>query len=93
MAPLAASTVTWVFILLPLVVVWIIGLVDIFRRELSRQAKAGWILIVVVLPLVGTLVYFLLRKPTKREIQLAQRARAERPDDSEARLKRGVPSE
>ena len=60
---------------------------DIFRRPLSRQAKAGWVLIVVLLPLVGTLTYFFLRKPTDEEVRLAQQARADRPSDWRARMR------
>ena len=44
------------------------------RRDLSLGATVGWILIVVLLPLVGTLAYFLLRKPTEEEIRQAQQA-------------------
>jgi len=33
MAPLAASTATWIFIIVPLIVVWAIGIVDILRRQ------------------------------------------------------------
>jgi hypothetical protein len=67
----AASTAVWVFILLPILVIWAVGLIDIFRRELPGGTKAAWILIVVVLPVVGTVAYFLLRKPTEKEIQEA----------------------
>ena len=81
MTLLAASAALWVFILLPLIVVWVIGLVDIVRRDLSPQAKLGWILVVVLLPVVGTLVYFVLRKPTEDEIRRAREAAADRPRD------------
>jgi hypothetical protein len=43
MTPLAASTFVWVFILSPLIVVWVIGVVDIARRPLRRSATAAWI--------------------------------------------------
>jgi hypothetical protein len=33
------------------------------------------VLIVVLLPVVGTIAYFLLRKPTEEEIEQARRAR------------------
>jgi hypothetical protein len=71
---IAASTATWVFILIPLLVVWLLGIVDIVRRDLGRGAKAAWILIVVLLPVVGTILYFVLRKPTDKEIAQAQAA-------------------
>jgi hypothetical protein len=91
--PLAASTFVWVFILLPVVVIWVVGLVDILRRDLSRQAKAAWALVVVLLPILGTLVYWILRKPTDREIELASQATAAQPEDWEPRVRRGVPGE
>jgi hypothetical protein len=81
LAPLAVSTFVWVFILVPLIVVWVLGIVDILRRPLSRQKKAGWIIVVLVLPLVGTLLYFALRKPSEEEIRAAQEARADLRED------------
>jgi hypothetical protein len=63
----AASTATWVFILLPLLVVWTVGVVDILGGDLPRGTK----------PVVGTLAYFLLRKPTAKEIRFAQEAAAD----------------
>jgi hypothetical protein len=78
MTLLAATAFVWVFILLPILIVWVIGVVDILRRKLPPQKKAGWILLVLILPVVGTLVYFVLRKPTDEEIRLAQHARAAR---------------
>jgi hypothetical protein len=77
--PLAASPATWVFILLPLLVIWVVGLVDIFRRDLPWQHKAGWTIVVLVLPVVGTITYFLLRKPSAAEIERAAQARTVRP--------------
>ena len=82
MTVFAASPAVWVFILVPLVIVWALGIVDILRRPLSPTQTAGWILLVVLLPLVGTLLYFLLRKPTQEEILRAQQAAAERRDGS-----------
>ncbi|HEU0024839.1 MAG TPA: PLDc N-terminal domain-containing protein [Thermoleophilaceae bacterium] len=76
----AASTAVWVFILVPLAIVWALGVVDILRRDLSGRATAAWLLIVLLLPLVGTLIYFIQRKPTGEEIRLAQRAGAARRD-------------
>ncbi len=78
---LAVSTAVWLFILIPLLVVWIAGLVDIVRRDLPRQTKLGWILIVLLLPFVGTLLYFVLRKPTEKELELAREAAADKPRD------------
>ena len=75
MIPLAMSTFVWVFVALPLLVVWAIGLVDILRRDYPWKQKTAWILLVVLLPVVGTITYFLVRKPTQAEIDEAVRAR------------------
>ncbi|MGE5636460.1 MAG: PLD nuclease N-terminal domain-containing protein [Nocardioidaceae bacterium] len=72
MTALAASAFVWALILVPLLVIWVVGLVDIVRRDFSPRATFGWILIVVLLPFVGTLVYFLTRKPTEEEVRDAQ---------------------
>jgi hypothetical protein len=58
----------WLWDLLGVVVViaWIIGIVDMVRRraELSRGQLAAWICIVVILPVVGTILYFAVgRRP------------------------------
>ena len=69
------STFLWVFVGIPLLVVWVIGIVDILRRDMPGGMKAGWILVVLLLPFVGTLVYFIMRKPTPEEIRLTEQAR------------------
>ena len=73
-APVAASTAAWLFIIGPIVIIWAIGLVDIFKRPLPRGTKAAWVIIVVLLPIIGTVTYFLLRKPTDEEIRRTRAA-------------------
>jgi hypothetical protein len=65
--------VIW-FIAIPVVIVWVIGIVDILRGSMSGKAKAGWIALVLVLPIIGTIVYFATRKPTKEEGALRDQA-------------------
>jgi hypothetical protein len=74
---IAATTATWVFILIPLIVIWALSVADILRSGLGRGVKAAWVLIVVILPIVGTLLYWALRRPSAEEIRQAQAARAE----------------
>ena len=76
--PIAMSTAALVFIGIPVAIAWVAGLVDIFRHPMPARQRIAWILIVVVFPIVGTLAYFILRKPTDREISAAQAAAAER---------------
>jgi hypothetical protein len=42
------------------VVAWLIAVVDMIRRrdELSRGQLAAWVLIVIILPVLGTILYF-----------------------------------
>lgn len=48
----------WIYL-----VVWIIF--DIFRsRDLSGWAKAGWLILVILIPLVGVLAYVIVRGGT-----------------------------
>ena len=37
---------------------------DILRRDLSGWAKAGWIVLIVVLPFLGTLIYLIATPST-----------------------------
>jgi hypothetical protein len=49
-------------IFVPLIMLWIFTLVDLFQRpDLSGIAKAMWAIAVVLLPLIGMLIYFILR--------------------------------
>jgi hypothetical protein len=46
----------------PIMFLWVAALVDIFRRhDLSGVAIAAWLLLIVLLPIVGTLIYFIAR--------------------------------
>ena len=59
----------WGTIAFLLVIVWAISVVDIVRRHLGAAATIGWILLVTVLPFVGAIVYWALRKPTQDELE------------------------
>ncbi len=51
---------------------------DIFRRnDISGMAKAGWILLLVLLPFLGALIYIAMRpKVTAQDVQTMARAEA-----------------
>jgi hypothetical protein len=53
----------WLLLIwLPLVMMWAFALLDIFRRDdLKGWLKALWVLVVIVLPFFGTLVYLIAR--------------------------------
>ena len=50
-------------------VAWAVALVDMVRRRsaLTRGQLAAWVLIVVILPVLGTILYFAIgRRPRTR---------------------------
>lgn len=50
------------FIFLPLIFLWAFGLVDVFRRkDLSGIAKAIWVILILWIPIIGLIIYFLSR--------------------------------
>ena len=56
-------SIIWVTIGVALVIIWVITVVDIIRRHLGAKRTSAWLLIVVLLPFVGALAYWALRKP------------------------------
>jgi hypothetical protein len=47
-----AAVVVWI-------AAWIAGAIDIFRRrDLTMGSRAGWLIILLLLPLVGLFIYF-----------------------------------
>jgi hypothetical protein len=53
-----------VLIAIPLLLIWVLTLVDIVRRhDLSGSRKVLWALVVLLVPIVGVIVYFVARPP------------------------------
>jgi hypothetical protein len=72
-----------------LVIIWVLTLIDIVSRHYSVGTTAAYIALVLILPFVGTMIYWAVRKPSRREVEqtyLAQtdatRTAASRPFDS-----------
>ena len=55
-------TAFWVAISIALLVVWAFTVADIFRRNLDRRHTLAWLLIVILLPFAGALLYWVLRR-------------------------------
>ncbi|HEX6232681.1 MAG TPA: SHOCT domain-containing protein [Jiangellaceae bacterium] len=63
--------VAWIWLLISLVA-------DIFRsRDLSGWAKALWTLLIIVTPLLGTLIYLIVRGAGMAERNAAEQSRRE----------------
>lgn len=71
----------WLFMVCIWAYIWII--MDIFRdHALNGWAKAGWVILIIVLPLVGALIYLIARGGSiadreSRRMMEAQRAQAD----------------
>jgi amino acid transporter len=70
-------TALWTIIGILLVIVWVISLVDIFRRHYSVGATIGYLALILIVPFIGTIIYWAVRKPSAAEIEHAYRAEAD----------------
>jgi hypothetical protein len=53
-------------------ILWVRAVIDVFRRgDLSGAAKAAWAIVMLLVPLIGLLMYYLLRPS---DAQIAQRS-------------------
>ena len=59
----------WGLIIVLLAMVWIVTVWDIVRRHLGSRGTVAWVLIVILLPFVGSLLYWLLRRPPDDEVR------------------------
>jgi hypothetical protein len=82
-------TVLWIIGACALAVIWGITIVDFFRRHYSGWTTVGWLALIVLLPFVGAVIYWAVRKPSQDEIDQAylgeaelRRSAAARPFDS-----------
>lgn len=61
-------TTLWLFFLFMFIWVFIALISDIFRdHEMSGVAKALWVLALIIFPLVGSLIYIIVRGPSMAE--------------------------
>ncbi|TET54572.1 MAG: hypothetical protein E3J64_01685 [Anaerolineales bacterium] len=62
------QTVILLSLFLPIILVWLFALADLFiRRDLRAGARVVWLLVIVLVPLLGPLVYLVLRVTTPSE--------------------------
>jgi hypothetical protein len=71
-------TVLWVIVGGLLVVAWVLSVVDIFRRQYSGWTTVGWLVLIVILPFIGSLIYWRMRQPTSAEAEQEYLAEADR---------------
>jgi hypothetical protein len=76
-------TMLWLFFLFMFIWVFVALLSDLFRdHELSGWAKAAWIVLLVILPLIGSLIYIIVRGASMAERSAKHEAAARANFDS-----------
>jgi hypothetical protein len=75
----------WLLLALLEVIVVIFTLVDVFTRHLGAGKTAAWVLLVLILPLAGAVLYWIIRPTPTGEVEAARLARSELRRESERR--------
>jgi hypothetical protein len=60
----------------PFILLWGAALLDLVRGHHSGLGIVAWMLVILVIPIIGPLIYFAARKPTQGDVDqayLAQR--------------------
>ncbi|HZM28844.1 MAG TPA: PLDc N-terminal domain-containing protein [Acidimicrobiales bacterium] len=79
-------TTLWIFFLFMFIWVFVILISDIFRdHELSGWAKALWILLLIIFPLIGSLIYIIVRGPSMAERRAREASQAKADFDAYVR--------
>jgi Phospholipase_D-nuclease N-terminal len=70
-------TLLWIFGSLIAVILAVVTIVDIVQRHYSGGKTALWIVLVVILPFLGSIAYWALRPATQRDAEAAYLEQAE----------------
>jgi Phospholipase_D-nuclease N-terminal len=62
-------SVLWIIVLCLAALVWVLSVVDIVRQHYSGWTTAGWLALVLVLPIVGSITYWFTRKPRREDAE------------------------
>jgi uncharacterized membrane protein YhaH (DUF805 family) len=81
----AVMSLLAIILVILVVVVWAITIADIIRRHYPTGTTIGWIALVVILPLVGSIVWWATRKPEPGEAEEQYLAQASRRHDAASR--------
>ena len=53
----------WGIVAVVVAVVWLVTVSDLVRRHLGTKRTVAWLLIVLIVPLIGAALYWVLRGP------------------------------
>ena len=52
----------------PFILLWSAALLDLIRGQRSGWGIVGWMLVIFLIPILGPMIYFALRTPTRDEV-------------------------
>jgi hypothetical protein len=56
-------SVLWGVLAVVVAIVWLVTVADLVRRHLGTRRTVAWLLIVLIFPLLGAALYWVLRGP------------------------------
>ena len=71
-------TIIGITIGVALLIVWVITIVDVIRQPFSTKRTVAWLLLVVILPFIGAIIYWTMRKPEPGEAEYFAEVDAQR---------------
>jgi hypothetical protein len=75
-APLAFSGAQWILLIvfiIPVLIMWGYAIINLFsRHDLDVGPRLLWLLVILVLPLLGSIIYFMLRPAPQEQHRRAQ---------------------
>ena len=76
MSILAFSAAQWILLLvfvIPVVILWAYAVVSLIgRRDLGIGGKLAWLVGILLLPIIGSILYFMLRPAPQEQNRRAQ---------------------
>lgn len=66
-----------ILVVTPFILLWAAAVVDVMRRHYTGWAVVGWLLLILALPILGPMIYFGLRRPTRDEVEQSYLANRE----------------
>lgn len=72
----------WFFLFIIWIWLLITIFVDIFRTDMSGWAKAGWVIVIILLPFLGVLIYLIANGSKMQERSAESAAAAQQAQDS-----------
>ncbi len=70
-------TLLWFIVGGLVLIAWVLSIADIFRRHYPVGTTVGYLALVLILPFIGSLIYWAVRKPTRAETEQEYLAEAD----------------